>query len=96
MTSALAAFLGSAALLIVLCLLLAWLQMAQTGKADAASLLIYCGAGIRASVEVAAAEYEKEHGVHFTFRYGPSQVFAGASRIEQRRRHLCPRRRWFH
>jgi molybdate transport system substrate-binding protein len=74
MTSASVVIFGSAALLVVLCLLVAWLQTTQTSKTGAAPLLIYCGAGIRAPIEATAAEYEKEHGVHFTFRYGPSQV----------------------
>jgi molybdate transport system substrate-binding protein len=43
-------------------------------RAQTTPLLIYCGAGIRAPVDAAAKEYEKDYGVPIVFQYGPSQT----------------------
>ena len=66
--------LGSVAVIAVLIVLMVCFPGSDSGKANRPPLFIYCGAGIRAPVEAAAKEYEKDYGVQFTFQYGPSHA----------------------
>jgi molybdate transport system substrate-binding protein len=74
MTSPWVVFLGSVVVIAVLIVLLAWLAGSHPDGTTKPPLFIYCGAGIRAPVEAAAKEYEKDYGVPFTFQYGPSHT----------------------
>ena len=65
---------GSVLVLGVLIALLMWPPGALRDEAATRPLLIYCGAGIRAPVDAAAKEYEREFGTPINFQYGPSQT----------------------
>jgi len=66
-------FLASAVAVVVLVVLLTCLGQSHLDEAGK-PLLVYCGAGIRAPVEAAAKDYERDYGVRFVFQYGPSQT----------------------
>lgn len=72
--------------ILVLGILIALLPRRPTESPDRAEnppLFIYCGAGIRAPVDAAAKEYEKDYGVPIVFQYGPSQTLVAQAELSK-------------
>jgi molybdate transport system substrate-binding protein len=75
------AFLGSIVLFGALIGLLAWPTTSEPSKSP---LLVYCAAGLKASVSVIAKEYEKEFGIPIQLNYGGSQTLLAEFQINKR------------
>ena len=54
---------------------------ANPDSSEKERLLVYCGAGIRAPVDAAAKEYERDSGVSVNFQYGPSQTLVAQAEV---------------
>jgi len=74
---------GSVVALGALIAILAWKPVAPTHRVEHAPLFIYCGAGIRAPLEVAAKAYEQDSGVRIHFQYGPSQTLVAQAEVSR-------------
>ncbi|MDZ4287757.1 MAG: substrate-binding domain-containing protein, partial [Prosthecobacter sp.] len=61
---------------------LAWKQSQSEG--DQASLVVYCGAGLKKPVEDVAKQYESEFGIKVDLQYGGSGTLLSQIRVAKR------------
>jgi molybdate transport system substrate-binding protein len=74
---------GSILVLVMLIALLAWTPKPNLDGARDQSLVVYCGAGVRAPVDAAARDYERDFGVTIVFRYGSSQTLVAQAELSK-------------
>jgi molybdenum ABC transporter molybdate-binding protein len=78
-------FLASAAVLVVLVVVLAWDSIPWTRSATPPEpLLVYCAAGMRAPMEQVAREYEQTYGVPVRLQYEGSQTLLASLEVTKR------------
>lgn len=69
---------------LVLIALLVWEPADHTTQPDAASLLVFCAAGIKPPVESLADEYREVYGVPIELQYGGSGTLLGNVKVARR------------
>jgi molybdenum ABC transporter molybdate-binding protein len=77
-------FLASLAVLALLIGGLCWISASDPVAEANAPLIVYCAAGIREPVDVAAREYEKAYGVQVQLQYGGSQTLLANIEVSRR------------